>query len=171
MLMADAFDRQELLDELDGDVDFLRESMEMLGQDAPGLLANIRDALKHELAVARELSDAEHRKHEEALLGESIPVRALREGIAQQAAIDEPLLLTGPAGAGQEAVARAIHRNSPRRDRPFIYVACPHIAGADETLLGVHSGMGADGRIGKVALADGGTIYLERVETLMFAAL
>ena len=87
-------------------------------------LASANDRLRHELAVARELSDSEHRKHEESLLGDSIPVRALREGIEFFAKIDEPLMLSGPSGAGREAVARAIHRGSARRERPFIYVAC-----------------------------------------------
>lgn len=129
-------------------------------------LAGANDRLKHELAVARELSNAEHRKHEESLLGESIPVRALRDGIQRFAASDDPLLLTGPAGAGQEAVARAIHRSSPRNDRPFINVACAHIAGVNESLFGFNPDSTHESHFGKVSLADGGTLYLEGFETL-----
>jgi HPt (histidine-containing phosphotransfer) domain-containing protein len=44
--MTDAFDRQELLDELDGDREFLEESLEMLGSDAPDLLKRIHEALE-----------------------------------------------------------------------------------------------------------------------------
>ncbi len=133
-------------------------------------LAGANDRLRHELAVARELSDAEYRKHEELLLGDSIPVQALRDGIQRFAAVDDPLLLTGPLGGGQEAVARAIHRSSSRRERPFIYVACAHIAGVDESLFGLHANDTGDGRIGKASLADGGTLYLEGLETLGHAA-
>ncbi len=129
-------------------------------------LASTNDRLRHELAVARELSDAEHRKHEEALLGESIPVRALREGIEMYGKTDEPLVLSGPSGAGQEAVARAIHRGSSRRDRPFIYVACPHLKDANESVFGIHTDSKDDSQLGKALLADGGTLYLEKVETL-----
>ena len=129
-------------------------------------LAAANDRLRHELAVARELTNAEHRKHEESLLGDSIPVRALRDGIQRYAATDELLLLTGPAGAGQEAVARAIHRASSRCDRPFIYVACDHLAGVDESLFGGHAELADESRFGKASLADGGTLYLERVEAL-----
>ena len=100
-------------------------------------LESSNDRLRHELAVARELADAEHRKHEESLLGDSIAVRALREGIELQASGDRPLLLTGPPGVGAEAVARAIHRSSSRRDRPFIYVACPTFWRADRVALRV----------------------------------
>jgi DNA-binding NtrC family response regulator len=129
-------------------------------------LASANDRLRHELAVARELSDSEHRKHEELLLGDSIPVRALREGIELFAKTDEPLMLSGPAGAGQEAVARAIHRGSARRERPFIYVACGHIAGANELIFGSQAGSNTNHRPGKASLADGGTLYLESVEQL-----
>lgn len=129
-------------------------------------LAAANDRLRHELAVARELANAEHRRHEESLIGESIPVRALRDGIGHYATMNDPLLLTGPSGAGQEAVARAIHLSSPRRDRPFIFVACPHIAGTDDTLLGFGSDHAHEGHFGKASLADGGTLYLECVETL-----
>ena len=129
-------------------------------------LASANDRLVHELAVARELADAEHRKHKESLLGDSIPVRAVREGIELCARSDDPVLLTGPSGAGQEAVARAIHRESSRRDRPFIYVACAHIAAASESIFGVQSESQDDGPIGKAFLADGGTLYLEGLETL-----
>jgi len=44
--MTDAFDKDELLEELDGDREFLEESLEMLDSDAPGLLKQIRDALE-----------------------------------------------------------------------------------------------------------------------------
>lgn len=127
-------------------------------------LASTNDRLRHELAVARELSNVEYRRHEEALLGESIPVRGLREGIEANAALLTPLMLTGAIGAGQEAVARAIHRASERADRPFIHVDCGQISGSDGTLLGRYAE--TDDAISKWSLADGGTLFLERMETL-----
>lgn len=129
-------------------------------------LATANDRLRHELAVARELADAEHRKHEEPLLGESSPVQTVRNEIRRHATTNDPLLLTGPPGSGQEAVARAIHRSSARGDRPFIYVACAHIAGSDESLFGGGPDAGVEGRFGKASLADGGTLYLEGLESL-----
>lgn len=129
-------------------------------------LASSNKRLRHELAVARELADAEHRRHEESLLGESIPVCALREGIELYGKTSEPLVLSGPAGAGQEAVARAIHRGSSRHERPFIYVACAHITGANESIFGFRADTEDDSQLGKALLADGGTLYLESVEML-----
>ncbi len=122
--------------------------------------------LTHELAVARELSNAEHRRHEEILLGESVPVRALREGIEIHAHEDRLLLLSGPPGVGLEAVARAVHRLSPRCDRPFIYVACAHVMAVEDSIFGFCPGEMPEHSLGKASLADGGTLYLEGVETL-----
>lgn len=129
-------------------------------------LASTNDRLRLELAVAQELSNAEHRKHEESLLGNSIPVRALRAGIELHAESEQPLMLAGPAGAGQEAVARAIHRSSDRRGRAFIYVACAHIADANESIYGFQTKVEKNDRFEKASLADGGTLFLENVEML-----
>jgi DNA-binding NtrC family response regulator/CHASE3 domain sensor protein len=129
-------------------------------------LKEAKEQLTHELAVARELSDTANREHQVCLQGESIAARALQENIQAQAANDQPLLLTGPSGAGQEAVARAIHLQSTRADRPFIYVACPLISTDDDTLCGLRTDNSEQADRGKMALADGGTLYLEGIEAL-----
>ena len=87
--------------------------------EAEQTLKEAKDRLTHELAVARELSDAADREHQLWLQGESIAVRALRQSIEAHADSDDPVLLTGPNGSGQEAVARAIHRSSPTRRSAF----------------------------------------------------
>jgi len=142
----------------------IEQDLRMLDQDKQLRFANKR--LTHELAVARELSDAADQEHKLWLQGTSIVVRALRENIGAHAVSDDALLLTGPNGAGQEAVARAIHRSSSRAERPFIYVACPHVSAADDTAFGFHSADSDQTTAGKMSLADGGTLYLEGVETL-----
>lgn len=140
----------------------IEQDLRMLERDNQLHLANQR--LTHELAVARELSSAADREHKLWLQGQSVAVRALRESIELHAANDDAVLLTGPGGAGQEAVARAIHRNSPRAGRPFIYVACPHVAVAGETIFGFDNS--DQFATGKLSLADGGTLYLEGIEAL-----
>ena len=129
-------------------------------------LAAVNVRLKHELAVARELTNVEHRKHEEALLGDSIAIRSLREGVELHAQHNDPLLLVGPTGAGEEAVARAVHRASPRFDRPFIHVACAQIATVEESIFGASHSQAEEDKLGKAWLANGGTLYLESVESL-----
>ncbi|MBX7071813.1 MAG: sigma-54 dependent transcriptional regulator [Pirellulales bacterium] len=80
------------------------------------------------------------------------------------------MLITGESGTGKSLIARAIHRRSARRDKPFVEVACGALP---ETLLeselfghaaGAFTGATGD-RLGKFALADGGTIFLDEIGT------
>lgn len=122
--------------------------------------------LTHELAVARELSNAANREHEAVLLGDSIAVRSLRESIAAHSRIDDPILLIGPSGAGHEAVARALHRASPRASRPFIYVDVSAVGTSEDSLFDTRVDSLGENVPGKASLADGGTLYLQGVDRL-----
>jgi GAF domain-containing protein len=72
-------------------------------------------ALERELRVAQALLNEARTQVEGPLLGESAAVRGLREAVVRQARSIEPLLLTGPAGSGKEAVAPS----GARRVRPY----------------------------------------------------
>ena len=127
--------------------------------------------LARELEVAQELLADARRRVEGALLGSSPAVRALRETIAQRAASAEPLLLTGPMGAGQEAVARAVHHQSPRGRQAFIHVNCALLAPGQIQGLLTGSGpkdaaAGTAGTLGPLELAERGTLYLEEIHQL-----
>jgi DNA-binding NtrC family response regulator len=80
------------------------------------------------------------------------------------------VLVTGESGTGKSLLARAIHRRSPRRDKPFVEVACGALP---ETLLeselfghaaGSFTGALGD-KVGKFAQADSGTIFLDEIAT------
>ncbi|MEJ2633912.1 MAG: sigma-54 dependent transcriptional regulator [Calditrichia bacterium] len=100
---------------------------------------------------------------------------AIMENVLQMAgrvaASDATVLILGESGTGKELMARAIHYNSPRKDRPFITVNAPSIPDnlMESELFGhvkgAYTGALKD-RKGKFELADGGTIFLDEIGDL-----
>ena len=124
-------------------------------------------ALERELRVAQALLNEARSRVEGPLLGGSGAVRALRDAIARQAKSPEPLLLTGPAGSGKEAVARAVHDASGRTGA-FIFVSCAEVntqyrRGAAST---APHAAGESPFAGRFDLASGGTVFLDAVHEL-----
>jgi DNA-binding NtrC family response regulator len=128
-----------------------------------------RRALRRE---ARYLRD-ELAWHEglDELIGGSAAMRRVYELIGQVARTTATVLVTGESGTGKELIARAIHRQGPRRDGPFIAVNCGALPAEllESELFGHERGAftGAHARkLGKFELADGGTVFLDEVGTL-----
>jgi len=105
---------------------------------------------------------------ESELLGDSAPMRRLREEIARVAQTDARVLITGENGTGKELVARHLHRLSDRRESPLVEVNC---AAIPEELIeselfghvrGSFTGASEDRR-GKFEEADGATLFLDEV--------
>lgn len=91
------------------------------------------------------------------------------------AARNVPVLIEGESGTGKEMLARAIHRASPRRDRPFIPVNCGAIPGelVESELFGHEKGAFTDAkeqRKGYFEAANGGTLFLDELGELPAAA-
>jgi two-component system response regulator PilR (NtrC family) len=108
------------------------------------------------------------------LVGESAPMRNVKERVAKVARSMAPVLVRGESGTGKELVARAIHACSHRADGPFVAVNCSAIP---ETLLeaeffgarkGSYTGAGAD-REGYFQAARGGTLFLDEIGDLPLA--
>ncbi len=102
------------------------------------------------------------------MIGDSDRLRELQRNIARAAQTNSTVLITGETGTGKELVARAIHRNSPRADKPFVAVNCAALA---ETLLeselfghekGAFTGAIAQKK-GRLELAAGGTMFLDEI--------
>lgn len=105
------------------------------------------------------------------LLGESAPLRAVREMVGKLARTQAPVYILGESGSGKELAARLIHANGARRDRAFVPVNCGSIP---DTLMeselfgyrkGAFTGAQAD-RDGFFQAAHGGTLFLDEVAEL-----
>ncbi|MEP7131811.1 MAG: sigma-54 dependent transcriptional regulator, partial [Acidobacteriota bacterium] len=102
------------------------------------------------------------------LLGDSPPMRRLRDEIARVAPTDARVLITGENGTGKELVARALHRLSARSDAPLVEVNCAAIPEEliESELFGHEKGSftgAADERRGKFEEADAATLFLDEV--------
>ena len=102
------------------------------------------------------------------IIGKSKPMQGIYEMISKVAQSKASVLITGPSGTGKELIAKAIHYDSPRKDRPFISVNCGALT---ETLLeselfghekGAFTGA-VSMKKGRFELADEGTLFLDEV--------
>jgi DNA-binding NtrC family response regulator len=109
------------------------------------------------------------------LIGGGRGMLRVREQIAQVAPTDTRVLITGESGTGKELVAAAIHRGSKRSKRAFIPVNCAAIPRelVESELFGHERGAftgATERRLGRFALADGGTILLDEIGDLSLEA-
>ncbi|MGA3016464.1 MAG: sigma-54 dependent transcriptional regulator [Bryobacteraceae bacterium] len=102
------------------------------------------------------------------IIGESVPMKALRQQLALMAGTNGRVLIYGESGTGKELVAHALHQLSPRAAEPFVEVNCAAIPEEliESELFGHNKGSFAgaqEAKIGKFQKADGGTLFLDEV--------
>jgi two-component system nitrogen regulation response regulator NtrX len=102
------------------------------------------------------------------ILGDSVPMRALRQQIALTAPTNSRVLIYGESGTGKELVARALHAQSQRAERAFVEVNCAAIPEEliESELFGHSKGSftgASEDKTGKFQKADGGTLFLDEV--------
>ena len=106
-----------------------------------------------------------------AMVGESAAIKSVYEQIGKVASSRATVMIRGESGTGKELVARAIHSNGVRRDKPFIKVNCAALSAGllESELFGHEKGSftGAHERkIGRFELADNGTLLLDEVSEI-----
>ena len=105
------------------------------------------------------------------MVGGSQGLRKILELVRRVAPTDATVLIQGESGTGKELVARAIQRNSPRAERPFISINCAAIPDTliESELFGHEKGAFTGATVrkkGKVEAAEGGTLFLDEIGEL-----
>jgi two-component system, NtrC family, nitrogen regulation response regulator NtrX len=143
--------------------------------DTDRILVTLRNALQH-LELHEEnsrLKQTIESRYE--IVGKSYAIRSLIEKIDKVAGTPARVLITGENGTGKELVARAVHRQSARRDKAFVEVNCAAIPGEliESELFGhvrgSFTGAVAD-RAGRFEQAHRGTLFLDEVGDMSLAA-
>ncbi|MCM2254576.1 MAG: sigma-54 dependent transcriptional regulator [Vicinamibacteria bacterium] len=122
--------------------------------------------LVEEARVLRERVDQKYRF--ENLIGESPGMLSCFKTVRQVAPSSASVLLLGESGTGKELFAQALHQGSPRRNRPFIKVACSALPETllESELFGHEKGSFTGAlysRAGRFEMADGGTLFLDEI--------
>ncbi|RKY00591.1 sigma-54-dependent Fis family transcriptional regulator [Candidatus Poribacteria bacterium] len=129
-----------------------------------GRVLERQELIQRNRELQRKLDD----RCEQMLTGVSEAIRSIREKIRVVAPTNATVLIEGESGTGKELVARAIHLNSPRRDKPFVAFNCAALnEGIVESELFGHERGAFTGahrtKPGKFELADGGTLFLDEI--------
>jgi len=103
------------------------------------------------------------------IIGKSKPMQAIFQLIRRVSLSTSNILITGESGTGKELVAKALHYNSPRKDRPFIAINCAAIPGTllESELFGHVRGAFTDAHCDKRGMfeeASGGTLFLDEID-------
>jgi DNA-binding NtrC family response regulator len=125
--------------------------------------------LKHENLILQKSVQEKYRF--ENIVGNSIPMQKVFEMIEKVSDSDSTVLLQGESGTGKEVIAKTIHFNSPRKDKPLIPINCGAIPEAllESELFGHEKGAftgAVSSRLGRFELAHGGTLFLDEISEL-----
>jgi two-component system nitrogen regulation response regulator NtrX len=146
-----------------GAFDFLEKPLTI--EKVTVVIKNALQQRKLEMEVRRFKEDGRSRHK---IIGDSIPMKALRQQLGLMAATNGRVLIYGESGTGKELVAHAIHDISTRAAEPFVEVNCAAIPEdlIESELFGHRKGSFAgaqEDKIGKLQKADGGTLFLDEV--------
>jgi len=137
--------------------------------NAERLLVTVRNALRHRSlsAIVKKISDVSRNSYF-GFIGSSLAMQAVYRTVDAAAASKATVFITGESGTGKEVAAEAIHRQSPRKNGPFVAINCgaiPKDLMESEIfghVKGAFTGAHAD-RDGAASRASGGTLFLDEI--------
>ena len=143
--------------------------------DLNRLLVAVRNALDRGNLVAQTVVLKKKVAQRTEMVGESAPIKLVKEMIAKVAPTDARVLITGPNGTGKELVARALHAQSNRADGPMIEVNCAAIPSEliESELFGHEKGAFTSAikqKKGSFESAHGGTLFLDEIGDMSLSA-
>ena len=139
------------------DIDELKMTLERIIQ---------QDEIKNENQYFRE--EEERRFNFKEIVGQSSAMKNVLDMVKKVAPLPTTVMITGESGTGKELIARALHMNSPRREKPFVVANCVAFSPGilESELFGHEKGAftGANSRrIGRFEVAHGGTVFLDEI--------
>ena len=143
--------------------------------DRDKLLISVRNGVEQSKLILENIEFKKTSAESSEILGISKSIKNILELIGRVAPTDTRVLITGENGTGKELVARAIHRQSGRKDKPFVEVNCAAIPNEliESELFGHEKGSftGAiQQRIGKFESANNGTLFLDEIGDMSLQA-
>lgn len=138
--------------------------------DFDDLLLTVSRALEHKELLVKNtiLSSKFSQKVSSRIIGQSQPMQHLINLAMRAARSDSNILIEGETGTGKELLAEFIHRNSERKDKPFVIINCASLPDQliESELFGHEKGAFTDAKSSKqglVEIADGGTLFLDEI--------
>ncbi len=143
--------------------------------DLNRILITLRNALDRTTLVKETKSLKRKINKNNEMIGESAPIKKIKEMIVRVAPTDARILVTGENGTGKELVARSIHEQSNRNDSPLVEVNCAAIPSEliESELFGHEKGAFTSAvkqRIGKFEQAHNGTLFLDEIGDMSLSA-
>ena len=152
-----------------GAFDFIQKPL-----DLNRILITIKNATERAVIV-KENQRLKKKVYGQKMIGESEPIRMIRDMIAKVAPTDSRVLIMGPNGSGKELVARSLYEQSERSSMPYIEVNCAAIPSEliESELFGHEKGSFTSAikqHKGKFEQADGGPLFLDEIGDMSLAA-
>jgi two-component system, NtrC family, nitrogen regulation response regulator NtrX len=143
--------------------------------DLNRLLITIRNAMERNSLVSETRTLKRKAFKAQDMIGESEPLRKIKETIEKVGPTEARVLITGENGVGKELVARWLHEKSNRADAPLVEVNCAAIPSEliESELFGHEKGSFTSAikqRIGKFEQANGGTLFLDEIGDMSLSA-